>query len=515
MATSGSYIAFGNESEFLSANGPVSTAMGFLTESKFVIVYQDNADSQHGTAKIGTISGSDVTFGSETEYFSLNFSNPVYVTPLSSSGFVVVYQDESDSGHGTARIGEVSGTTITFGPEFEYLSTGRAAFANVAALDSTHFVVGYSDQSDSSYGKVKIGTVTGTSISFGSAATLHSTGETEEIVLTGFGPSGFVAAYRESAAASLHGSARFGSVDGSTITLGAEEEFISVVNANPWSIAIDRLGTSGFIVAYRDSTDSNHGSVKIGEVSGMSITFGAEAEFLTVDGTAGNRVASLDASSFVIMYKDASDSNHGTAKIGTVDGTDVTFNDESEFLDIDGVNNLALMTVNPRKIVVAYTDTADSNHGTVKVGTIGFSASHALFIHGQDNINTSVNLYLAASVTGTPSDAEIPLRIIHRLTQTGDHNPQLISTFDNSPNNVNIQVWDVIDGQNTPVVIANSGCYAIGNTDKWGWSTEHLLFTSDHKKSHYYFRMISDNSEEQYGEFFITVPERGLWSHPN
>lgn len=125
-------------------------------------------------------------------------------------------------------------------------------------------------------------------------------------------------------------------------------------------------------------------------------------------------------------------------------------------------------------------------------------------------------VYLHAVNKGASSGttSELPLRIIHRLTKTGDYDPQLIGTFVTPPVSANIEVWDVVDGQNTAVTIVNSGCYAIGNTGKFGWSLAHLPFTGENKKYHYYYRMTSNEGEYDHGEFLITVPEHGRWSYP-
>lgn len=106
------------------------------------------------------------------------------------------------------------------------------------------------------------------------------------------------------------------------------------------------------------------------------------------------------------------------------------------------------------------------------------------------------------------------MRIIHRLTKTGDYHPQLTGSFNAGLSSVNIRVWDVVDGVNVQVAVANSGCYAIGDTGKWGWSTEHLPFASGYHNYHYYFEMISNTNDTDYGEFFLTVPERGRWVYP-
>lgn len=97
--------------------------------------------------------------------------------------------------------------------------------------------------------------------------------------------------------------------------------------------------------------------------------------------------------------------------------------------------------------------------------------------------------------------------IITRWRRTHSYHPQLISTFTGIPISVNIQIWDIGDGQNNEITVTNSGCYRIGNTSKWAWSTQNLPFIHGHKQCHYYFRMVSNTNEEQFGEFTIVAPE--------
>lgn len=106
------------------------------------------------------------------------------------------------------------------------------------------------------------------------------------------------------------------------------------------------------------------------------------------------------------------------------------------------------------------------------------------------------------------------LRIVHRLVRTGDYHPQLVGSFVDDASSVNIRVWDIVDGINSPVAIASSGCSEIGNTNRWRWSTEHLPFASGYNNYHYYFEMAANTGETDYGEFFLTVPERGRWVYP-
>lgn len=137
-----------------------------------------------------------------------------------------------------------------------------------------------------------------------------------------------------------------------------------------------------------------------------------------------------------------------------------------------------------------------------------------LFVAGRNNFAISGNLFISGSITPTPGPSDSPLRIIHRLVRAGDYNPQLIGSFENTASSVNIRVWDIVDGVNTQEIISSSGCYEIGNTNTWGWSTEYLPFASGYHNYHYYYEMTSNIGETEYGEFFLTVPERGRWVCP-
>lgn len=107
-----------------------------------------------------------------------------------------------------------------------------------------------------------------------------------------------------------------------------------------------------------------------------------------------------------------------------------------------------------------------------------------------------------------------PLSIINRLTKTSDYNPQIIGTFTNVVNGVNIQLWDVTDGQNIPVTVVSSGCYQIGDTRQWGWSTINLPIYTGYSKQFIYL-MTANNDETFDGQFFLSLPERSKWIHPS
>ena len=141
-----------------------------------------------------------------------------------------------------------------------------------------------------------------------------TTGKGDFLQIDSINTSGFVLAYRDVGAGDL-GRVRFGSVDGTDIELGPVATF-----HNDLTVAIDvkKLDESKIVVTYRkhvpgnDSTPRNS-AARIGTVSGTNITFGAEEEFYIAGTgsppgfTSWNNIAVLDSTKFVVAYWDVPD----------------------------------------------------------------------------------------------------------------------------------------------------------------------------------------------------------------
>lgn len=189
-------IFFGNESEFLADKAEDINIIR-LSENKVVVVYRDGNDGDKNKAKVGTINNTDITFGTPTQLATLLLE--ANLTRLSDNKFVAVYQDIFDSSHGTARIGTVSGTTITFGDESEFLSSGTATAINSSRLDDNSFVVVYEDGDNLDHNTAKIGTVSGTTITFGNKTEFRGSSGPSEISVSTLDSTKFVISYRRSA----------------------------------------------------------------------------------------------------------------------------------------------------------------------------------------------------------------------------------------------------------------------------------------------------------------------------
>ena len=178
---SGTSISFGSEAVFESAATSQCAAVYDSANGKVVIGYRDDGNSYYGTAVVGTVSGTSISFGSATVFESAN-CNPIKGVYDSANGKVVfAYQDGGNSAYGTAVVGTVSGTGISFGTPVVFESAGvehvAATFDSTAGVNKV--VIAYQDGGNSNYGTAIVGTVSGTSISFGDPLVYNSANSTE------------------------------------------------------------------------------------------------------------------------------------------------------------------------------------------------------------------------------------------------------------------------------------------------------------------------------------------------
>lgn len=421
----GSGITFGDEPNIF-ADGVEGSAVATIDLNKIVVCYNDRNDSNHGKAKVGIVSGTSISFGSEVEFLNGTISY-VSIAVLSDTKFVIAYVDGADGSHGTAKIGTVSGTTVSFGSETEFLNQTSAGWVSVTTLDEDKFVVAYNDGNDSSHGTAKIGTVSDTTISFGSEEEFLSAGSATYISTTMLDSSKFVVAYNDGGD-SGHGTAKIGTVDGTTIVFGDETEFISAGTNGATFVDTDTLSSTQFVVAFNEDVEgSDDGGIRIGNVSGTTITFDDQIDYL--DGKAQyNAVVALDALNFVVAYQDGADSNHGTAKIGTspLDITQITTSGDLYIYGLD------MSQASGDLFIHGYTNHSASGDLFVE-GCIAVDASGDLYVYGYDNNTASGDLFVHGYDTPTAS-GDLFIEGLTYTTVSGDkslfmngHN--IVSTF--------------------------------------------------------------------------------------
>jgi hypothetical protein len=275
-------IPAGTEAQFNSTSVyDIAIAFNPSDANKFVLAYKDGSTFGYGTAVVGTVSGTSIVFGAKavfnsgmTMYLSIAFD------PNTAGKFVVAYRDHGNSSYTTAVVGTMSGTSISFGAEVIFSSSTSYYRTSIAFDPNTagKFVVAFSDGANAFAGTTIVGIVSGTSITFGAKVAFNA-GTTDYFSLL-FDPNTagqFVVAYR-GGAATTKGTAIVGTVSGTSVSFDSAAEFNSY-QAYDVSAAFNPSTSGQLMIAYKDGGNSNYGTVVIGTLAGTSLSFGSEIVF--------------------------------------------------------------------------------------------------------------------------------------------------------------------------------------------------------------------------------------------
>ncbi len=351
---------FSGESTF---NAATSSRIGVavLNSTSFVVAYTDEGNSEYGTAIVGTVSGGSLSWGSES-VFNTASTYWLSVCALSDTSFVVVYMDAGNSFYGTGIAGTVSGgNSLSWGSEaiFNNANTGDI---NIAALSGTAVVVAYSDAGNSSYGTAAVGTVSGSALSWGSESTFNSV-STSYTAVAAPSSSSVVVAYRDGG--TNFGTAIAATVSGNSLSWGSASTFNTDDTSSIGASALP--GTNNIVIAYSAGMMSSQGAAIVATVSGGSLSWGGASVFNSA-GTSYVSVTALSANDFVVAYSDSGNSNHGTLIKGAESGGSLSWGEESVF-NAAYTEEIGAGALSGTDFAVAYKDGGNSNHGMAIVGS--------------------------------------------------------------------------------------------------------------------------------------------------
>ena len=350
----------------LFQSGVVSNVASVYDPSsqKVVTVYRDNSNSLYGTAIVGTVSGTSISFGTKVVIATGVVGGEFSATyDANAQKLVVVYMGPSF--YGNAVVGTVSGTSISFGTPVVFLSS--ETYPNVVYdSNAQKVVVAYTDGANSYRLGAKVGTVSGTSISFGSEALPGATN-------IGYRTIAYDSNAQKVVVAGSHGYAYVGTVSGTSISFGSGVQF-ETGSINSISSAYDS-DAGKVVVTYRDTGNSSRGTAAVGTVSGTSISFGSPVVFESGNTSFVSSTYDTVAKKIVTSYVDNGNSNYGTIISGTVSGTTISFDTESVF-ETSTINThpASVYDVNAQKVVTSYQDNGNSSYGTAFVYQTGYTA---------------------------------------------------------------------------------------------------------------------------------------------
>ena len=304
-------------------------------------------------------------------------TSPQIVWDSANSKAVYFYQDHTNTSDTLrslyAVVASISGTSITYGTPVEVANGSTDGWANnngiAASYDSNAqkiLVVIGTNTSNFAY----VGTVSGTSISFGSKQdqALGSTFVSQLDLTYDSTAQKHVAVYNRSGNNSAH--ARVLTISGTSVSAGSEVR-ITTDNCEYNAIAYD-TNAQKHVVTFTNS--SGDGYAVVGTVSGTSTSWGTPVAWNTGSVSFGVPVYNAGSQNVIITYKTTSPSNSGAAIAGTVSGTSISFGSETVFQNggftLNDITRSTVYDATSNKIYVAYLSS-----GAGKVGTLSESGT--------------------------------------------------------------------------------------------------------------------------------------------
>ena len=333
------------------------------SNNKVVIFFRDEDNSNYGTGIVGTIDSSDnsISFGSKVVWESA-YANEILAVYDSGNQKIVLHD------YRRARVVTVSGDSFSVGSATAYTSNIAQKTSMTYDPDVGRVVVAFQNYSSSSHGQAVVGTVSGTSISWGSLVSFHSASTGATTCAYDTTNDKVVIAFQDTAD-STKIKAVVGTVSGTSISFGSESSAISGVGSSYPSIAFD--STNGkMVVVYVDGSQSDKGYASVGTVSSTSISFGTQVQFDSSE-VAFTKVAfAPNKDKMLVCYRDAGSSHYGKIIQGTVSGTSISFANESTFASTDSDNIQIAYDTNVNRLAIQYRDDTDSDKGMAVVYAI-------------------------------------------------------------------------------------------------------------------------------------------------
>ena len=143
---------------------------------KVLVTYRDDGDGGgDGTFRVGTVSNLSITFGAEGRFETdaVYSTEAEYHPTLEKIGLLYTLGG-SAGGSLQVRIGEISGTTATFGSRVQITSDVAKAGHYIQPIDDNKFVVFYNDDNNSTYLYAVTVTVSGLVATLGTPTVIAS-----------------------------------------------------------------------------------------------------------------------------------------------------------------------------------------------------------------------------------------------------------------------------------------------------------------------------------------------------
>ena len=358
-------------------------------QAKFLVAYRDQDNGSYGFCKLVTVSNKTLTVGSETSAFNSNTTAVLDSMYIGDSKHCIVYYDSSS--HGKAIIATVSGDSVTFGTAVTWSTTTIHSRAS-AYYDSNAGAVVISGRRGGSsiYYTVAL-SVSGTDLTAGSVVEDSSYTNTDY----------YCSAYDVNAQIGVvgfrntsdDGYLRTISVSGNTVTLNTAMNFNSTNNVTMYKdcLTYDPVSQKCFIL-YNDQTEAALRG-RVVSITGTTVTVGTDAQVLGVN-SSNFGCQGTDQGGIVCVCRDSSSPYYLRSRIATISDTSFSMTN-SETITSASVENTPSLAYQPSDytVLIIYGDQSSHDLQGVCVIPEGTATTYPLttenFIGLADNASTA------------------------------------------------------------------------------------------------------------------------------
>ena len=392
-AVGGVVTYYGDGSQLTGVESGVASFVGFGTI---------NAGDTVGIRSDGTvgiitgIAGDPATVGTPAVFDASASMRMSSVYDTTANKVVVIYGDYGDSWKGKSAVGTITGEAVSFGSAVEF-EGGATKFTSIAYDPDTNRVIGhYIDDDDNDNPKWIVGEVQGTLVSWGSPSNYYGNSASDTATIYDTTNNKIILIWNNSQSGELR--AVTGTVNGSstnTLNLGSTQEIATSSNTPDNIAAIWHIANSKVVVFWENVDQSNKGYYSVGTGSGSNTqSWSTIATFTT--GAIDDVSATYDSDNerIVVAYRDTSNSNYGTAMVGSLNANTITWGSAVVFNEGDTEEISATYDAANNRVIISYKDAGNSNRGTFATGIISGSNNRTITF-------TSEKVFTTGSTSGT------------------------------------------------------------------------------------------------------------------
>ena len=338
-------------------------------QQRVIVTYYDQNNNYYGYCIVGEVdpSNNTITFGTEAIFSSVFVITHSIDYDTTNDKVVVFYQDVSSSSHGKARVGTVSGSSISFpGNITTFNNASTEDCTSVFNPDQGVFLVAFKNNGNNGRPTGVVGTVSGNNISFGSTQQLDSINGTYLALTYNTTTSRYLILYNDTQFTNL--TYQMPTTSGSTVTAGSAAYVplngSNTVQGNFTNLVSDNSSNTVFIVTANTQNNTYISAIAATvPSSGNTLTFGTENFF------AGNTVPTTISTVFdkgarklVVSYVS---NNNATVVAASFVGTTLTFGSPNtwRFLSTNYLTNV--YDDSHDRVVISYYEPNTSSSASV------------------------------------------------------------------------------------------------------------------------------------------------------